>query len=278
MNRFCFSLAFLTFEFQIQSMESILLEKQNGIATLTLNRPKSFNSFNREMALNLQDKLDACHADPEVRVIVLTGEGKAFCAGQDLVEVTDQAQNPGFRKILEEHYSPIIQKIRNTAKPVIAAVNGVAAGAGANIALACDIVIAHEKVSFIQAFSGIGLIPDSGGTFFLPRLIGFQKASALAMLGDKVGAEEAERMGMIYKVFSLDDFSAEVQALAERMAKMPTKGLALTKAAFNSALSNDLTAQLQVESDLQIEASETKDYREGVAAFLEKRKPNFIGE
>jgi 2-(1,2-epoxy-1,2-dihydrophenyl)acetyl-CoA isomerase len=259
-------------------MESILFTKQNGIATLTLNRPKSFNSFNREMALNLQAKLEECTADKEIRVIVLTGEGKAFCAGQDLVEVTDQAQNPGFRKILDEHYGPIIQKIRNAPKPVIAAVNGVAAGAGANIALACDIVVAHERVNFIQAFSGIGLIPDSGGTFFLPRLIGFQKASALAMLGDKVGAAEAERMGMIYKVLPFETFSEEVDALAIRMAKMPTKGLALTKSALNKALTNNLTAQLQVESDLQIEASETKDYREGVAAFLEKRKPNFIGE
>ncbi|MFB1022744.1 MAG: enoyl-CoA hydratase-related protein, partial [Vicingaceae bacterium] len=139
-------------------------------------------------------------------------------------------------------------------------------------------VVAHERVNFIQAFSGIGLIPDSGGTFFLPRLIGFQKASALAMLGDKVGAAEAERMGMIYKVLPFETFSEEVDALANRMAKMPTKGLALTKFALNKALTNDLTAQLQVESDLQIEASETKDYREGVAAFLEKRKPNFIGE
>ena len=230
------------------------------------------------MALNLQAKLGECNEDKEVRVIVITGEGKAFCAGQDLVEVTDQAQNPGFRKILDEHYGPIIQKIRNTAKPVVAAVNGVAAGAGANIALACDIVVAHERVSFIQAFSGIGLIPDSGGTFFLPRLVGFQKATALAMLGDKVGAEEAERMGMIYKVFPLESFTADVDALSLRLSKMPTKGLALTKAAFNSALTNDLTAQLQVESNFQIEASETKDYREGVAAFLEKRKPNFIGE
>ena len=259
-------------------MSSILKKQVENVTYLYLNRPEKYNSFNREMALSLQTHLDDCIRDNSTRAIVLIGKGKAFCAGQDLVEVTDQAQNPGFRKILEEHYSPIIQKIRNTAKPVIAAVNGVAAGAGANIALACDIVVAHEKVSFIQAFSGIGLIPDSGGTFFLPRLIGFQKASALAMLGDKVGAEEAERMGMIYKVFTLEEFSSEVQALAERMAKMPTKGLALTKAAFNSALSNDLTAQLQVESDLQIKASETKDYREGVAAFIEKRKPNFIGE
>lgn len=259
-------------------MDTLLFTKENGIAWVRLNRPKSFNSFNREMALALQGVLDECHADNEVRVIVLSGEGKAFCAGQDLVEVTDQAQNPGFTKILDEHYGPIIKKLRSTAKPIIAAVNGVAAGAGANIALACDIVVATERASFIQAFSGIGLIPDSGGTFFLPRLIGFQKASALAMLGDKIGAEEAERVGMIYKVFATDEFEAGVKALAERMSTMPTKGLALTKAAFNSALTNDLEAQLDVESKLQIEASETADYHEGVAAFLEKRKPIFTGK
>jgi 2-(1,2-epoxy-1,2-dihydrophenyl)acetyl-CoA isomerase len=259
-------------------MSTIITTIESGVATITLNRPKSFNSFNREMAYALQKALDDCHANKEVRVIVLTGEGRAFCAGQDLVEVTDQAQNPGFKNILDEHYGPIIKKIRSTAKPIIAAVNGVAAGAGANIALACDIVVAHEKVSFIQAFSGIGLIPDSGGTFFLPRLVGFQKASALAMLGDKVSAEEAEKMGMIYKVFSLESFEEEINALASRMAKMPTKGLALTKEAFNSAMTNSLEEQLTVESKLQIEASETADYHEGVAAFLEKRKPDFKGE
>lgn len=259
-------------------MESIIFTIEEGIARISLNRPKSFNSFNREMALALQNALDKCNEDDAVRVVVLRGEGKAFCAGQDLVEVTDQAQNPGFKKILDEHYGPIISKIRSTSKPIIAAVNGVAAGAGANIALACDVVVAHEKVSFIQAFSGIGLIPDSGGTFFLPRLIGFQKASALAMLGDKVGATEAERIGMIYKVTSLESFDEEIDQLAERMATMPTRGLALTKQAFNSAFSNDLEAQLAVESKLQIEASETDDYKEGVAAFLEKRKPNFTGK
>ncbi|MEQ8624162.1 MAG: enoyl-CoA hydratase-related protein [Vicingaceae bacterium] len=259
-------------------MKSILLSIENGVAKITLNRPKAFNSFNREMALALQKSLDECHNNEDVRAIVLTGEGKAFCAGQDLVEVTDQAQNPGFKKILEEHYGPIIQKIRTTAKPIIAAVNGVAAGAGANIALACDIVVAAEHASFIQAFSAIGLIPDSGGTFFLPRLIGFQKASALAMLGDKVSATESERLGMIYKVFSADEFNAEVERLANRLANMPTKGLALTKKAFNSALSNNLEDQLAVESDLQIQASETLDYTEGVAAFIEKRKPQFKGK
>lgn len=259
-------------------MENLIFNKSEGIARITLNRPKSFNSFNRKMALELQDALDDCHDDTAVRLIVLSGEGKAFCAGQDLVEVTDQALNPGFKKILDEHYGPIISKIRSTAKPIVAAVNGVAAGAGANIALACDIVVANEKASFIQAFSAIGLIPDSGGTFFLPRLVGFQKASALAMLGDKIGAHEAEKLGMIYKVFSEDEFNEGVDQLAARLSKMPTKGLALTKAAFNSAFSNNLEQQLAVESRLQIEASETADYHEGVAAFLEKRKPDFKGK
>ena len=182
-------------------MSSILLKIENKIAFITLNRPEVFNSFNREMAFLLQKTLDDCEKDSNVRAIVLTGNGKAFCAGQDLKEVTEPELNPGFRKILEEHYNPIIQRIRTIEKPVIAAVNGVAAGAGANIALACDIVVAVESANFIQAFSKIGLIPDSAGTFFLPRLIGFQKATALMMLGDKVSAEEALNMGMIYKIF-----------------------------------------------------------------------------
>lgn len=258
-------------------MDSIVFTRKDEIAWIMFNRPQSYNSFNREMALLLQNALDECSENDSIRAVVIQGEGKAFCAGQDLVEVTDQSQNPGFKKILEEHYGPIIQKIRNCNKPIIAAVNGVAAGAGANIALACDIVVANEKASFIQAFSGIGLIPDSGGTFFLPRLIGFQKASALAMLGDKVSAIEAEKLGMIYKVFSEESFESEVRNLAERLAKMPTKGLALTKKAFNQAMNNSLDEQLALESKLQIEASETNDYKEGVAAFIEKRKPNFKG-
>src|SRR5690606_19428763 len=186
----------------------------DAIAILSLNRPEVFNSFNREMALLRQSELDECEKNPESRAIVITGSGKAFCAGQDLKEVTSPELNPGFKKILEEHYNPVITRIRSIEKPVIGAVNGVAAGAGANIALACDVVVAHEKVSFIQAFSLIGLIPDSAGTFFLPRLIGFQKASALAMLGDKVSAEEAERIGMIYKVIPFDSFEEEVNILA----------------------------------------------------------------
>jgi 2-(1,2-epoxy-1,2-dihydrophenyl)acetyl-CoA isomerase len=258
-------------------MSSILLKIENKIAYITLNRPEVFNSFNREMAFLLHDTLDACEKDMNVRAIVLTGNGKAFCAGQDLKEVTDADLNPGFKKILEEHYNPIITRIRTIKKPIIGAVNGVAAGAGANIALACDVVVAHEKVSFIQAFSLIGLVPDSAGTFFLPRLIGFQKALALAMLGDKVSAEEAEKMGMIYKVLPMENFEDEVNYLALKLANMPTKALGLIKELFNKSMTNDLETQLALESKLQIEAAGTEDYAEGVAAFIEKRKPNFKG-
>jgi len=257
--------------------QSIQLHVANKVAVITLNRPEVFNSFNREMALSLQSILDACEANDDVRAIVLTGNGKAFCAGQDLKEVTDPELNPGFKKILEEHYNPIIVKLRSIKKPIIGAINGVAAGAGANIALACDIVIAHEKVSFIQAFSLIGLVPDSAGTFFLPRLIGFQKAQALAMLGDKISAEEAERMGMIYKSVSLDEFDTTIDALAQKLANMPTKALGLIKELFNSSMTNTLEDQLALESKLQIEAASSNDYAEGVAAFIEKRKPNFKG-
>lgn len=259
-------------------MNHILYEKINGVGKITLNRPKAFNSFNRAMAFEVQNALDDCEKDDTIRAIYLTGNGKAFCAGQDLKEVTDPELNPGFKKILAEHYNPIIMRLRNIEKPIVAAVNGVAAGAGANIALACDIVVAHEKVRFIQAFSAIGLVPDSGGTFFLPRLVGFQKALALAMLGDKVGAVEAEKMGMIYKVFPIETFANDAWALAERLAKMPTHGLALTKRLFNQAMTNDLETQLALEGKLQIEASETEDYSEGVNAFLEKRKPVFKGK
>lgn len=184
---------------------------------------------------------------------------------------------PGFRKILEEHYNPIILKIRTIEKPVVAAVNGVAAGAGANIALACDIVIATENAAFIQAFSKIGLVPDSAGTFFLPRLIGFQKASALMMLGDKVSAAEALQMGMIYKMFPAESFEEEIGKLAATLANMPTKALGLTKRLLNESMANNLGQQLALESDLQIESSESNDYREGVSAFMEKRAPEFKG-
>lgn len=258
-------------------MPSIELQIENNVAKITFNRPETFNSFNREMALLLQKTLDECSANPEVRAIILTGSGKAFCAGQDLKEVTSPELNPGFRKILEEHYNPIVERIRTIEKPIIAAVNGVAAGAGANIALACDIVVASETASFIQAFSKIGLIPDSAGTFFLPRLIGFQKASALMMLGDKVSAKDAEQLGMLYKVFSVETFHEEVNALGIQLAQMPTKALGLTKRLLNQSLTHNLREQLAMESDLQIEAAESEDYAEGVNAFIEKRKPVFKG-
>jgi 2-(1,2-epoxy-1,2-dihydrophenyl)acetyl-CoA isomerase len=263
--------------FKINMSNTIQLKIENKIAFITLNRPEVFNSFNREMALALQDSFDACEANDTVRAIVLSGKGKAFCAGQDLKEVTTPEINPGFKKILEEHYNPIITRIREIKKPVIAAVNGVAAGAGANIALACDIVIADERASFIQAFSLIGLVPDSAGTYFLPRLIGFQKALALAMLGDKIGAKEAEKLGMIYRYVLSEEFEETVNKLAVKLANMPTNALGKIKELFNKSMNNSLEEQLAMESKYQIEAAESNDYKEGVAAFIEKRKPNFKG-
>jgi 2-(1,2-epoxy-1,2-dihydrophenyl)acetyl-CoA isomerase len=228
------------------------------------------------MALELQNELDNAENNELVRSIVLTGTGKAFCAGQDLSEAIDP-NGPGIEKIVREHYNPIILKIRKIEKPIIAAVNGVAAGAGANIALACDIVIAAQSSTFIQAFSKIGLVPDSGGTFFLPRLIGFQNASALMMLGDKVSATDAQSMGMIYKVFSDEIFMDEVLKLADNLSKMPTKAIGYTKRLLNESMTNNLQEQLIQEGSLQVEAANSFDYKEGVNAFLEKRKPEFKG-
>lgn len=258
-------------------MDSILFEKQEGIAKITLNRPDKYNSFKREMALLLQSLLDECKADPAVRAIYLTGAGKAFSAGQDLGEIVAE-DGPELTTILTEHYNPIVARLRAIEKPIVAAVNGVAAGAGANIALACDIVVAAESASFIQAFSKIGLIPDSGGTYTLPRLIGYQKAAALMMLGDKVPAVEAERIGMIYNFFPDDEFQEKSWAIAEKLSQMPTVGLGLTKRALNYALDNDLERQLAIEDQLQSTAGQTEDYAEGVQAFLEKRRPVFKGQ
>ena len=258
-------------------MSFILSELKHKVMVITLNRADKFNSFNREMALQLHDALDQAENNKDVRAIVLTGTGKAFCAGQDLAEAIDQ-QGPGISRIVDEHYNPIILRLRKIEKPIIAAVNGVAAGAGANIALACDIVTATQSASFIQAFSKIGLIPDSGGTFFLPRLIGFQQASALMMTGDKVTADEAKQMGMIYKVYANETFMENVMVFATTLADMPTKGLGLTKRLLNESLFNNLEKQLSEEGKEQITAANTYDYKEGVNAFLEKRKPEFKGE
>lgn len=248
-----------------------------GLATIKLNRPDKFNSFNYELAKAFQKTLEDCKNDATVRAIIITGEGKAFCAGQDLAEATAK-EGPELENIVTEYYNPIIRQVREIEKPIIAAVNGVAAGAGANIALACDIVVAKKSAVFIQAFSAIGLIPDSAGTFFLPRIIGQQKALALMMTGDKVKAAEAEDMNMIYKAVEDDEFDVYINQLGLKMAKMPTKGLGLTKRLVNSSINNTLEQQLEMERELQAEAGRTEDYQEGTQAFLEKRKPKFKGK
>src|SRR5437762_9321398 len=222
-------------------MSSILFEIRDAVAIITLNRPDKLNSFNREMSLLMHEKLDVCQGN-EVRCVYITGAGKGFSAGQDLTEVAGP-DNAGFNVILSEHYNPIITRIRKLEKPVVAAVNGVAAGAGANIALCCDVVVAARSASFIQAFSKIGLVPDSGGTFILPRLIGWQKASALMMLGEKVSAEEAEKMGMIYKFFPDETFAENALSIAKYLSQMPTKGLAYTKRVLNSSMTASFEEQ-----------------------------------
>lgn len=252
--------------------------REDGVATLALNRPDVLNSFNRQMATELRQALAECEASSEVRVVVITGAGRAFCAGQDLSEVVSKDGEPiDLGDVVRDCYNPIILAIRSLEKPVVAAVNGVAAGAGANLALACDFVVASEKASFIQSFSKVGLIPDSGGTFILPRLVGVARATQLMMLAEKVSATDAQAMGMIYKAVPADELERAVQRLASQLAVMPTRGLGLTKVLLNQSLGNTLSEQLAAEEGGQRTAGFTEDYSEGVQSFLNKRKPTFTG-
>jgi len=256
---------------------TLQIEKVGAVLKIALCRPSTFNAFNREMALALQSELTQSEHDEEVRAILLTGEGKAFCSGQDLSEAIDP-DGPGLDRILSEHYNPLVRKMRSLPKPIVVVVNGVAAGAGANLALAGDVVLAAENASFIQAFSKIGLIPDTGGTLTLPRLVGPAKASAWMMLGDKISGTEAERAGMIYKAIPSDELQAEAMRLAQQLAQMPTRALALTKQALNASTYTGLDNQLELERRLQNEAGGTQDFKEGVSAFLEKRPAQFTGK
>ena len=257
----------------------ILADIASGVMKITLNRPDVLNSFHLQMAQELHHAIDVARAEKSVRALVLTGAGRGFCAGQDLSAVPlEGAGKLDLGAIVKQTYNPVIMAIRKLDMPVVCAVNGVAAGAGANLALACDIVIASESASFIQSFSKIGLVPDTGGTFFLPRAIGLPMAMALMMTGDKISATRAAELGMIYRVIPGDQLEAEAMKLAAALAQMPTRGLALTKRALNASMSNGLEAQLELEEGLQREAGRTHDFEEGVAAFKEKRAPVFKGE
>jgi len=255
----------------------ILFEKIGDVGRITLNRSEKYNSIVREMALSLQNILANYESDDSIRCILITGAGKAFCAGQDLKEAIDP-QGSGIEQIVREHYNPIIKRIREIEKPVIAAVNGVAAGAGANWALACDIVTATQSANFIQAFCKIGLVPDSGGTYFLPRLIGLPKATAIMMTGESVSAEKAEKMGMIYAVYEDAEFESKSLELAKSISAMPTKGLGYTKKLLNHSLNNSMDDQLNLEAETQALSAKSEDHKEGIQAFLEKRSPVFTGK
>jgi 2-(1,2-epoxy-1,2-dihydrophenyl)acetyl-CoA isomerase len=256
---------------------TIKIENRGAVVILSLNRPEVFHSFNREMSHALLEALSTAEEDNNIRAIIITGSGKAFSAGQDLTEAT-AVDGPTIENILNEHYNPLVRSIRSMNKPIIAAVNGIAAGAGANLALCCDIILASNQSSFIQAFSKIGLIPDTGGTFFLPRMIGFHRAMAYMMTAEKMSAQEAKDCGLVFKIFDDQNFLEECIGFATNLANMPTRALALTKKALNISFSNTMDQQLGVELLLQIEASQTHDFKEGIEAFLQKRKPNFIGK
>lgn len=258
--------------------EFIKTETLGGVLKITLNRPDKFNSLNAEMMKQLQSALDKAASDKTIRAVYLTGEGKAFCAGQDLSDLNMGAAADSVEKAVREQYNPIVLKLRALEKPVVCAVNGVAAGAGASLALACDIVIAAQSVAFVQAFSKIGLVPDCGGTYFLPRLVGMGKATALMMLGEKVSATDAEKMGMIYKVVEDDQLHEVAMAIAKTLADMPTIGLGLTKRLLNNSMDNSVEQQLESEAVTQAQAALTNDFKEGVAAFIGKRKAVFKGE
>jgi 2-(1,2-epoxy-1,2-dihydrophenyl)acetyl-CoA isomerase len=257
----------------------ILTDMAEGVLTITLNRPDVLNSCHSAMAAEIQAALTITAGDPAVRTVVLTGAGRAFCAGQDLEEASPTGGEAlkDFAVHVRTVYNPIVRAIRALPKPVVAAVNGVAAGAGANLALACDFVLASSQASFIQAFAKIGLVPDTGGTFFLPRLVGLARATAMMMLAEKITAEQALSCGMIYRVVEPARFREEVAAFARSLAVQPTYGLGLTKQLLNASLSNDLDAQLELEAKLQGQAGQSDDYTEGVAAFLAKRAPAFRG-
>ncbi|MCF8266813.1 MAG: enoyl-CoA hydratase/isomerase family protein [Ignavibacteriales bacterium] len=255
--------------------ENIKVSRIHNLSIITLDRPEVLNSIDSQMAEEFIAALEDLSTDADTRAVMIRGEGRAFCAGQDL---SDAIKINDIGSIIDKYYNPIILTIRRMEKPVIAAVNGIAAGAGANIALACDIVLASSGASFIQAFSKIGLIPDSGGTWFLPRLAGFNLASALMITGDKLSAEDAFRYGIVYRVFEAENFAEEAEAFGLKISAMPTKGIALTKKALNESFKNDLKTQLELEKFLQIQAADTEDFREGVEAFLQKRKPEFRGK
>ncbi len=256
------------------SYEFLSYESAQGVAAITFDRPDVLNSFHRPLARELQRALAAAAADDAVRAVLLAGSGRAFCAGQDLAEAVPPgaAELPDVGDIVRDSYNPVVAAIRALPKPVVCAVNGVAAGAGANIALACDVVLAARSASFVQSFARLGLVPDSGGTWFLPRLVGPARAMGLALLAEPLTAEDAERWGLIWKAVDDAQLMSEATALARKLAAGPTKGYGLIKRALHASQGNSLDAQLDLERDLQREAGFSEDYRKGVAAFLEKKK------